>query len=261
MAFSKFNKLMPTRKAKIVDNQVSVEMATMPDGHCAYVIGDIHGRNDLLVPLLQKIEKDSLRRNTLHSHLILLGDYVDRGAMSRAVIDTILDLDLPHMNLVTLNGNHEASMLSFLADPLKGKRWLHYGGDATVQSYGVDISLGEFTGEDVKLICEKLNKALPDRHRVFLNGLVESFTLGDYFFAHAGIAPETSLADQKEKDLLWIRDDFLRCEEDYEKVIIHGHSITAAPEFKANRIGIDTGAFYSNILTCLVLEGKNKDIL
>ncbi|PHQ72035.1 MAG: metallophosphoesterase [Sneathiella sp.] len=261
MAFSKLNKLMPMRKAKTGGTRISVAAAEMPEGYCAYVIGDIHGRNDLLVPLLANIAADAVKRSALNTHLIFLGDYVDRGPASAAVIDTILDLDLPQMNIVTLNGNHEASMLTFLDDPLKGKRWLHFGGDATVQSYGIDISVGELTSEDIVSVREKLQKALPDRHRAFLEGLVESYTLGDYFFAHAGIDPTVALSAQKERDLLWIRDEFLLHGDAYEKVIVHGHSITPAPEFKTNRIGIDTGAFYSNKLTCLVLDGKNKDIL
>ncbi len=262
MAFSKINRLISRTKDKEDDSAtVSLAAASMPKDHIAYVVGDIHGRNDLLLPLLERIERDAAIRNSAKTDLIFLGDYVDRGSMSKAVIDTILDLDLPKMNIVTLNGNHETSMLAFMADPLRHRRWLHYGGEATLRSYGVEFSFGEIDSEKIKEVATQLDKAVPTRHKAFLSSLVDSYSAGDYFFAHAGVDPKQPLKDQKLKDLLWIREEFLDCTDMFEKVIIHGHSITTSPEFKENRIGIDTGAFYSNTLTCLVLDGETKEIL
>ena len=233
----------------------------MPKGERAYVIGDIHGRNDLLCTLLDEVSADAAKRNGVKAHLIFLGDYVDRGSKSADVIETVLNLNIPDMNVVMLKGNHETSMLAFMDDPIKGKRWLHYGGDATLRSYGIEISMGELTEKNISIAAENFKKALPETHRKFLETLNDRHVIGDYFFVHAGIDPGQPLEKQKERDLLWIRDEFLSHEGLYEKVIVHGHSIIPEPEFKDNRIGIDTGAFYSNNLTCLVLEGTDKDIL
>ncbi|MCR9212711.1 MAG: metallophosphoesterase [Proteobacteria bacterium] len=233
----------------------------MPNDRCAYVVGDIHGRNDLLLPLLDRIVEDAAHRSKPHTDLIFLGDYVDRGGMSKEVIDTIIDLNLPDINIVTLNGNHEASMLMFMEDPIRNRRWLHYGGEATLRSYGIEFSFGEVEEENIQSAATALSKAVPDRHKKFLNSLVDSYSVGDYFFVHAGVDPSLSLKDQKPRALYWIRDEFLAHEDAYEKIVVHGHSISKTPEFKSNRIGIDTGAFYSNTLTCLVLDGNSKEIL
>ena len=233
----------------------------MPEGERAYVIGDVHGRNDLLRCLLDRITVDAAARETGKTHLIFLGDYVDRGRESAGVIETILNLEMPEMNVVALKGNHETCMLAFLDDPIKGKRWLHYGGDATLRSYGIEVSVCDLTEEKIKDAAGKFEKTLPVSHREFLEKLNDKLVIGDYFFVHAGIDPGRSLEKQKARDLHWIRDEFLSHQGLYEKIIVHGHSIIPEPEFKSNRIGIDTGAFYSGNLTCLVLEGTDKDIL
>jgi serine/threonine protein phosphatase 1 len=261
MGFPKLNKLMPSRKEDTKRLSVTVDVAAVPKDICIYAIGDIHGRNDLLIPLLDRIAEDTQKRKVSEFQLVFLGDYVDRGPDSCAVVETILEIKLPKTTVIALNGNHEVSMLSFLDDPLKGKRWLHYGGDATLRSYGITVSACDLEGQDIVEIGERFRQTLPGKHRTFFEGLSESYAVGDYFFAHAGVDPTLSLENQKEEDLLWIRDNFLLHEQAYEKVIIHGHSITPSPEFKSNRIGIDTGAFYSDKLTCLVLEGDDKQIL
>lgn len=261
MGFPSINKLRLKRKPDVVESGITLEDACMPEDSCAYVVGDIHGRNDLLVPLLERIQEDASRRGRTKTDLIFLGDYVDRGGKSKDVIDTIIDLDLPNINLVCLKGNHEASMLSFMKDPIRNRRWLHYGGEATLRSYGIEFSFGEVEEEKIREAAALLCKAVPDRHRTFLTNLVESYSVGDYFCVHAGIDPSRSLDKQTPRDLFWIRDEFLAHEDVYEKVIVHGHSICKSPEFKPNRIGIDTGAFYSNTLTCLVLDGASKEIL
>ncbi|MDF2368159.1 metallophosphoesterase family protein [Sneathiella sp.] len=259
---NKFISRRPTEESETAPpSSVSVTAARMPEGQRAYVIGDIHGRKDLLTPLLEQIAMDRARREDAQAHLIFLGDYVDRGPDSSAVIDLLLELKQTEMNVITLKGNHEAAMMSFLQDPMKGKRWLHYGGDATLRSYGIDLVLAELTEEKIREAGKKLKKNLPDSHLQFISSLGASHVMGDYFFVHAGIEPGRPVDDQKEHDLLWIRDDFLEHTGLFDKVIVHGHSIIPEPEFKDNRIGIDTGAFYSNILTCLVLEGESKEIL
>ncbi|TNE41541.1 MAG: serine/threonine protein phosphatase [Alphaproteobacteria bacterium] len=259
--FMRFNRLIPRKPQDEPEGPVSLDTAKMPDGHRAYVIGDIHGRNDLLQDLLQKIADDYKSRSTAKGHLVFLGDYIDRGRHSREVINTLLSLNLADMKIVSLRGNHETAMQAFLDDPVRGKRWLYYGGDATLSSYGIDVALCNLTEEDILEAGHRLKMAMPSAHSNFLNGLVDSHILGDYFFVHAGVDPCESLDKQDPHDLHWIRDEFLDHEGLYEKIIVHGHSISATPEFRNNRIAIDTGAFYSNLLTCLVLEGSEKVIL
>lgn len=240
---------------------MKLEEASLPEGVCLYVVGDIHGRYDLLSQLITEIQLDSKTRKPKNLKIILLGDYVDRGASSKEVIDYILNFLIPSFDLIALEGNHEESMKFFLEHPLKNKRWLHYGGEATLRSYGIEFPINEYSDDDIKLVHKELALALPDTHSDFLANLSSHYSIGDYYFAHAGIRPGVLLEEQSDRDLRWIRGEFLNHDGLYEKIIVHGHNITDKPEFKENRIGIDTGAFYSNRLTCLVLEGDKKEIL
>lgn len=269
MPLARLNRLISRRPAPAIGKpadvperpRISLKEAALPAGHRAYVVGDIHGRADLLAPLLERIAADRARHNDRQSHIIFLGDYVDRGPTSKDVVDMMIDLSRADSSIIMLKGNHEAAMMTFLQDPLKGKRWLHYGGDTTLKSYGVDVDLAALDEKSIDRIIRSFRRKLPDSHLQFFGTLQSSFTLGDYFFVHAGVDPANPVDEQREHDMLWIRNSFLSHEGLYEKVIVHGHSIIPEPEFKENRIGIDTGAFYSNVLSCLVLEGDRKEIL
>lgn len=250
---------MLTQKTR--NENIRLADARMPAGEIAFVVGDIHGRNDLLLSVIERIATQEYVPDYKTRHIVFLGDYVDRGKKSKEVVQTLVDLDLPDFNIVTLDGNHESSMRGFLEDPVKSKRWLYYGGDATLRSYGIDVSLENLTEAGLIAKSAEFGAALPESHREFLYGLTSHHSVGDFYFTHAGVNPKHALEDQSERDLMWIRSDFLTHDGLYEKVIVHGHSISAQPEFKNNRIGIDTGAFYSNTLTCLMLYGKSKEIL
>lgn len=240
----------------------AVAAAAVPDGMRFYVVGDIHGRVDLLRTLHERIRADSaaLPGNT-RKILICLGDYIDRGYESRAVLDLLIGNPLPDFEPVFLKGNHEDVLLRFLKDPVVGRGWFAIGGRETLLSYGVSVPPGVATPERLQDIQRRLKSALPKEHLDFISKLRLSHEAGDYFFVHAGIRPGRSLARQDPGDLLWSRDDFLRSEKTHAKIIVHGHSITSEPEVRANRIGIDTGAYSSNRLTCLVLEGQSRAFL
>lgn len=269
MPLARLNRLISRRGAASAEKavvatespRVSLGAAAMPPGIRAYVIGDIHGRDDLLEDLLARIAAHRAEHDHVESQVIFLGDYIDRGPMSAEVVDRVLDLSRDGGRVITLKGNHEQAMMAFLQDPMKGKRWLHYGGDATLRSYGVEVDLANLNEHAIDRISRSFRKKLPEAHLQFFGTLVNSYTLGDYHFVHAGVDPASPLDEQREHDMLWIRDSFLNHTGLYEKVIVHGHSINPEPEFLDNRIGIDTGAFYSNVLTCLVLEGDRKEIL
>ena len=229
-----------------------ISVPELPAGRRIYAIGDVHGRADLLERLQQRIAADVELNPIADPLLVCLGDYVDRGPDSAGVLDLLLGETPAGMRRVALMGNHEELMLRFLVDDSAGAVWLANGGDATLESYGVDPA------ESYERAHRQLAARLPARHRTLLESLALSHSEGDYFFAHAGIRPGVALDRQRREDLLWIRGEFLRSDIDHGKVVVHGHSITAEPDVRANRIGIDTGAYASDRLTCLVLEGRER---
>lgn len=230
-----------------------IDAARIPAGKRLYAVGDIHGRIDLLTEIEQMIVADAATASDAELTVVYLGDYVDRGSHSFAVVDRLVHAPLPGFTAVHLRGNHEEMMHSFLdgePEPL----WLMNGGIATLESYGVAFDWGDLDRPMLQSLQQRLNAAMPDSHRQFLDRLALTFRCGDYAFVHAGVRPGLPLDMQLPRDLLWIRAPFLRSEEDFGKRVVHGHTIVGRPEVKANRIGIDTGAFHSGRLTCLVLE-------
>jgi serine/threonine protein phosphatase 1 len=226
-----------------------------------YAIGDIHGRVDLLRQLHRLIHEDAYRRQAPRNVVVYLGDYVDRGDESRGVIDLLLDEPLPSFESIYLKGNHEESMLRFLEDTTVGPPWLFYGGGQTLASYGVRPPEMPLNARELVRAQRELAERLPSRHRRFLVDLALTHSEGDYFFAHAGVRPDVPLDQQTAQDLMWIRDEFLLSEANFGKIVVHGHTIVPRPDVQRNRIGIDTGAFASGHLTCLILEGSQLGFL
>jgi serine/threonine protein phosphatase 1 len=190
---------------------------------------------------------------------VTLGDYVDRGPASRAVIERLAEnpFATPY---VALKGNHEAMLADFLDDPSVGMHWRSQGGDQTLHSYGVGVPRF-MVGRANADASERLRAALPASHVTFLRSLKTSLHHGRYFLCHAGVRPGVPLDDQSEHDLLWIRGEFLRSNVDFGKIVVHGHTPAPEPEVLANRINIDTGAFASGRLTCVVLEDEGYRFL
>lgn len=230
-----------------------------PQGQRAYAIGDVHGRDDLLETLLEKIIEDAADSDA-RVQLVYLGDYIDRGAQSRAVVDRILDTRPEGFDFVFLKGNHEQALLDFLEYPLETAAWLGFGGRETLASYGIEASLAP-TAEELRALARALDERLPDRHRQFFLQGRSHWRSGDYYFVHAGIRPETPLDRQHIEDQLWIRGEFTESSADHGVVVVHGHVISRTPEFRFNRIGIDTGAFHSGVLTALVLEDASQRVI
>ncbi len=233
----------------------------VPRGVRVYAVGDIHGRLDLLDQLLWQIERDAASGADLVKYLVFLGDYVDRGPDSAMVIERLSGTPLPGFGAIHLRGNHEAAMLEFINKPEAGADWLEYGGRATLASYGVPAPAEDAPPEHVAEARQRFAEALPAHHRTFLAGLRSSIAIGDYLFVHAGIRPGLPLHRQRDEDLMWIRREFLTSHLDHGKVVVHGHTIAEQPEIRFNRIGIDTGAYASNRLTALVLEGGDRRFL
>ncbi len=235
--------------------------ARAPAGSLVYAIGDLHGRSDLLDDMLGQIVKDAEGRAADRRVLVYLGDYVDRGHDSRGVIDRILAGPPDGFEQACLLGNHEAWMLDFLADARAGAGWLANGGGQTLASYGVAGGVGARSLERLEDVRAAFAEALPSAHRAFYEGLSLLWRESDYVFVHAGVRPGVAFADQDPADLLWIREEFLYSDADFGAVVVHGHTIDDMPVVRANRIGVDTGAFATGRLTCLCLEGGERRFL
>lgn len=223
-------------------------------GYRAYVIGDVHGRLDLLEQLLAKIARDRADRPTRKTLLVFLGDLIDRGPQSAQVIERLRTLSQPGVRAVFLLGNHEEVLLRIIdgdADLITKWRW--FGGAECLASYGVDSqTLAEVSEEQA---LELVRRAIPSKHVAFLRSFVDTCRFGDFLFVHAGVRPGVALDEQLQSDLRWIREPFLLDETDHGYVVVHGHTIREQVEECANRIGIDTGAYRSGVLTALAIEG------
>ncbi len=235
---------------------------SVPDGQRIYAVGDIHGRVDLLERLHQLICEHAIKGPAeITKTIVYLGDYVDRGFSSKEVIDYLLEARLKDFRPIYLKGNHEDVLLRFLEDPSIGPAWFAIGGNATALSYGVGIPRGLSGTEKFQYIRQELRRLIPPDHLTFFMRLDLTYEAGDYFFVHAGIRRGVPLEFQDPQDLLWIRDEFLKRDQNCGKVIVHGHSLSHKPEVRKDRIGIDTGAYATNTLTCLVLERASRDFI
>ena len=231
----------------------------LPDGVRIYAVGDIHGRHDLLRRIELAVAEDLARsRRLLRPVVVYLGDYVDRGIASRQVLDHLIRNEiLEGIPRVLLRGNHDLWFRLFLEGEAVGESWLQFGGDATLLSYGIPLDPKLAPGQRLAKALERLMARVPPGHLTLLDRLETAFGLGDYFFCHAGIRPGVPLEQQREEDLYWIREPFLSWTGDNGKIVVHGHTIGEEPQLRRNRIGIDTGAYATGVLTCLVLEGTD----
>ncbi len=226
--------------------------AAAPAGERLHAVGDIHGCAGLLDGLLSLIAGDSGG----DFRLIFLGDYVDRGSDSKAVIDRLIRVKQDRPETVFLKGNHEQAMLDFLAAPDLNEEWLHWGGDKTLESYG----LANIWTKHPNDIAREFAAQLPQSHRDFLAGLELWRVFGDYAFVHAGFRPGVAIDAQSEQDCLWIRGDFHNAAADKrpDKVVVHGHHPVRKPLDAGWRIDVDTGAVWSDALTAVILEGTTR---
>lgn len=206
-----------------------------------FAIGDVHGCYDKLVALLGVCEAVA---GGGRARFVLIGDYVDRGPDSRKVLDFLIDQQRDNDRFICLRGNHETMLLD-AAGPDRTVsdvfNWRINGGEQTLASYGVDDE----------------NK-LPSAHLVWIDALPLHFADGSRLFVHAGIRPGVPLADQTERDLLWIREPFLSSEEDHGLFVVHGHTPvrTALPDLRKNRLNLDTGACFGGELTAALFAGE-----
>jgi serine/threonine protein phosphatase 1 len=225
----------------------------LPDGLRIYAVSDVHGCANLLQNVFAAIDHHLARAPPARAIHVFLGDYIDRGPASRETIDLLVERSLKH-ETIFLKGNHESFLLEVLQDPERLEAWKDYGGFQTLMSYGLIPSLKPDREERMHLV-RSLREVMPHHHQQFFSGLRTCLTCGDFFFTHAGVRPGIPLRQQREEDLLWIREDFLQSNENFGKFIVHGHTPVAKPDIRPHRINIDTGAYATGILTLLLVEG------
>ena len=246
MAFS-FRNLFSTYK--------SAAAPGVPPGVRVYAIGDVHGRLDLLDDALAQLEADIDGRPQASNVIVFLGDLIDRGPSSAQVIDRVRNYNRPGVRTVFLSGNHEEVLLRILRGSSElVADWLRFGGAECAQSYGLESA--ELKRMAPSRAAAAVKAAIPLEHQRFLGRLVDTVNIGDYLLVHAGIRPGVPLSDQSQRDLRWIREPFLEHAADHGFVVVHGHTISTSVDLRANRIGIDTGAYRTGVLTVLALEGS-----
>lgn len=227
-----------------------------PVGYRAYVIGDIHGRLDLLENLLAKIHAELQRAPAARTSLVFVGDLIDRGPSSAEVIERLRTYRRPGIEPVFLLGNHEEVLLRILGGEAQLiTKWRWFGGAECLQSYGVDPADMANMSDEESLAA--VRAAIPRDHVEFLETFADSCRFGDYLFVHAGVRPGIPLEQQSQSDMRWIREPFLLDDRDHGFVVVHGHTICDEVELRPNRIGIDTGAYRTGVLSALGIEGTD----
>ena len=228
-----------------------------------FAIGDIHGCMTELTSLHKKIlthEKFDVKKDLL----IYLGDYIDRGKNSKEVIDQIIKLKRSKINTINLMGNHEEFFVDFLFNKINNiEQWLNFGLDQTLRSYGIEVVdfIKDGFGDDIidnlrKSLLSKMN----EEHIKFFKELEISFSSEKYLFVHAGIDPKKKLEDQSKQDFLWSRSsEFFNKDFKTDKIIVHGHTPELDIVSHPYRINIDTGCYFSGILSSVCLNDNSDD--
>lgn len=229
----------------------------LPPGVRIYAVGDIHGNHAALKGTLRAIEEDAKDFEGERIIEVFLGDYIDRGMESREVLDLLLQPRPAGHERICLMGNHEATLLKFLQEPETIRSWSHYGGYATLASYGIPIPR-DLSEQSLSNLHRSFIGALPTSHLVFIENLLSCYAIGDYYFVHAGIKPGIPLDKQETVDLLCIRDDFTRFDGYFPQYIVHGHTPVESVEIRHNRANLDLSNSIMRQIGCLKLEGNER---
>ena len=226
-----------------------------------YAIGDIHGYDDLFERMIDRIREDAEALGE-RPRIVLLGDYIDRGLASRQVLDRVRNLQTASWcDVVALMGNHEEALLRFLSEPEFGDTWRDWGGAATLDSYGVVMPYMTRTPEIWEEVSRRFAEKVDPDHLALLRDMPSSFQAEDYLFVHAGVDPDRPLAEQGSATFMYIRGRFLRADQSCEHVVVHGHSPHKVPVNARWRIGIDTGVYYSGVLTAMRLHSETRELI
>ena len=230
-------------------------------GRLVYAIGDIHGRLDLFERMIRQIRSDEMVRAE-HPLIVLLGDYVDRGPDSAAVLSRIISLQNESWcDVEVLLGNHEESLLKFLYTAQHGPAWVDYGGGSTLGSYGVALPASRTDPTQWEEVRQTFAAALPEAHLTLIKSMKYLLKIDDYVFVHAGVRPDQPLGEQGPETFLWVRGAFMSSEKACDYVVVHGHTPEEEPADKRWRIGIDSGAYATGVLTAVRLKDISRHII
>jgi serine/threonine protein phosphatase 1 len=246
------------RLRQLLGSSTAAPAAAIPAGERVYAVGDIHGRADLLAALIEGVDADDAARGTARTTVILLGDLIDRGPDSAGVIRLAREWQ-GRRTVRILAGNHEEMFLQALEDERAMRQFLRFGGREMLLSYPLDRR--DYDRAELAEMADLVRGVVPPEDIAFMRSFEDQIRIGDYLFVHAGLRPGVELSAQQTGDLRWIREDFLKHEESFGPLVVHGHTISEAPEFRHNRIGIDTGAYRSGRLTALGLEAPHRWVL
>ena len=234
-----------------------IGLPLLAPGKLVYAVGDIHGRDDLLGDLLARIDDDRSHRDATDTVVVFLGDLIDRGPDSAKVVERLRTYAPLDVRPVFLAGNHEEVLLRLLdGDDSLVTDWLRFGGLQCCESYGLDPKqVVRMRSRDA---AEEIRRAIPAAHRDFLASFHDTARIGGYLFVHAGIRPGVALDAQAQSDLRWIRQPFLEDTRDHGFIVVHGHTISDGVDQASNRIGIDTGAYRTGVLTAFAASGEEN---
>lgn len=226
-----------------------------------YAIGDVHGCIDLLLEAEARILRDS-ESETLLPIVVMLGDYVDRGAYSAAVLDHLSGPSPEHFERILLCGNHDAAFVEFIDNPQGNLGWIEYGGRQTLFSYGIEpdqfIDKGR---QGISELRKLMVNAIPEAHVALLRALPVYLKIGSLLLVHAGIRPGIPLEQQSHLDLLWIREPFLSRGPEIPLFVVHGHTPSREVQVGPRRIGIDTAALSTGHLTVLKIKDRRFSLI
>lgn len=227
--------------------------------HDVFAVGDVHGRLDLVQDAERKILARAAETEKLRL-VIYLGDYVDRGPDSRRVLDHLMT-PLPHpFQRICICGNHDDAFFQFVTSKKFDRRWLEFGGDATLRSYGIDSNYILQTSPDGAELRRLVKTEIPPAHLMFLKNAPTAIRCGRYLFVHAGVMPGLPLEEQDDMDLMWMREPFLSSGPEMDVTVVHGHTATQDVVFGPGRIGVDTGAYMTNKLSVLHIENQRLSV-
>lgn len=231
-----------------------------PSGVAFLAIGDVHGHLAHLQALLRILEPAIAQARTEghDPHLVAIGDYIDRGPAAVGVLEALAGIEQRlSLPVHRLRGNHDQYLIDFLfapePDPENYAVWLANGGDVTLADMGIGDDAQ--TGSDLGAVRAAVRGRLSGSVLGLLASLQTCWRCGDWLFVHAGIEPDRPIDRQSPARWLSIREPFLSGRSwSHDLTVVHGHTIRG-PEVMPHRVGIDSGAYRTGVLTAVEIIG------